>query len=112
MRGPAVVALLLLGCGAIKSAGGEVGGTAVEWIACPVGLIDCGHVYVCGDVEICINDDDSPQDFDAAEAKYGTCSPTERHEGICRWHCDKGPGCNALDSCFCPMTATTIPGEL
>jgi len=92
-----------IGCGAIKDAGGEVGGTLGDVIACPIGLFDCGHVYVCGGLELCIDDDNSEtDDLSAAEEIYGTCEPTHRHQGLCRWCAgpDCGRGCNALQGCF------------
>lgn len=107
---------LLAGCDACKSAAGTVGGTLTEWIACPTDLIDCGHVYVCvgvtNSVEICINDDgdDGDVQLGAAEAMYGTCSLTKRHQGLCKYCCPTveepcGAGCNALQSCWCRKDA-------
>lgn len=90
------------GCQETKSAAGWVGGTAAEYIACPVipGL-DCGHVFVCGAVEICVNDDDS-DDLAAAEDEFGACEPTPRHQGLCIW-CPSDTGCNAMHGCYgCP----------
>jgi hypothetical protein len=108
------MSLMMAGCGAIKSGAGEVGGTVAEWVACPTGLIDCGHVYMCeeaadnalGHVEICINDDatDGTAQFDAAELEYGACEPTPRHQGLCKWcsGADCGRGCNAFNGCYRP----------
>ena len=100
------------GCDTAKRVGGEVGGTAAEWIACPVipGL-DCGHVFVCatpaenalGQIELCIDDDNEDATALAdAEAIYGPCEPTPRHQGICVF-CPEERGCNAFNGCFgCP----------
>jgi hypothetical protein len=98
---------LSLGCAAIESAGGEV----AEFIACPTDLIDCGHVYECEQaadnelkhVEICIDDDDHPEDLDAAEVVYGACWPTPRHQGLCLFCCGPtcGRGANAFNGTFC-----------
>lgn len=102
--------LVLLSCQTVKDVGGEVGGTAAEWIACPTNLVDCGHVYWCdayadnelGHVEICINDDDDPDALASAEAEFGDCEPTPRHQGLCIW-CPSGAGCNAYNGCWgCP----------
>jgi hypothetical protein len=97
------IAVALSACGFAKDVGGEVGGNVAEVIACPVGLFDCGHVYVCGGLELCI-DDDNPDtdDLSAAESLYGSCEPTDRHQGICRWctGADCGRGCNAFQGCF------------
>ena len=100
------------GCDTAKRVGGEVGGTAAEWIACPTDLIDCGHVYQCasaadtpsGFVEICVNDDDAPEDLDAVEAMYGACELTPRHQGLCLFCCgpDCGRGGNAYNGTYCP----------
>lgn len=105
--GSVFVLLALAACSAVESAAGEVGGTAAEWIACPTDLIDCGHVYECaaladnalGHVEICIDDDDQPEDLDAAELEFGMCVPTPRHQGLCVW-CPSGVGCNAFNGCY------------
>jgi len=108
-----VVFVLLVSCTTVKKVGGEIGGTAAEWIACPTDLIDCGHVYMCeapanndlGHVEICVNDDDAPEDLDAVEAMYGDCELTPRHQGLCLYCC--GAGCgrggNAYDGTWCPI---------
>jgi hypothetical protein len=106
------IAVALSACGFAKDVGGEVGGTIGEVIACPVGLFDCGHVYVCdtpaenelGLVEICINDDDHPEDVESAEAMYGACEPTPRHQGLCWWQCGTGAhrGGNAFSGTWCP----------
>lgn len=114
MRAFALIAALSA-CSAVKSAGGEVGGHLAEWIACPTTLIDCGHVYMCeaaaenplGHVEICVDDDDHPEQLTDVEALYGACELTPRHEGLCLMHCNAGdgPGCNAFNGCYCP------PGE-
>lgn len=99
----AAALLLLLGCTTVRDAGGQV----AEWVACPTSLIDCGHVYVCatpadnelGVVEICVDVDDQPGDLDAAEAIYGACEPTPRHQGLCIW-CPAGAGANAFNGSF------------
>lgn len=107
----AAAALALLGCGAIKSGAGYVGGTLAEYTACPVGAVDCGHVFECtgtaadtpsGFVELCIDDDDHPDQLDAIEELYGACSPTPRHEGLCIYGCRPHKGCNAFSGCYCP----------
>lgn len=104
--------LALVACADVKMAAGTVGGTVAEYVACPVipGL-DCGHVFVCatpwdnplGLVELCIDDDNSAATALAdAEAVYGACEPTPRHQGICIY-CPSGGGCNAYNGCFgCP----------
>lgn len=99
------------GCQTAKSIGGEVGGAAAEWIACPTDLIDCGHVFMCaavadnalGHVEICVNDDDT-DDLVAVEALYGACELTPRHQGLCLFCCgpDCGRGGNAYSGTYCP----------
>jgi hypothetical protein len=103
-----------LGCTTAKQVGGEIGGTVADAIACPVGLFDCGHVYMCdtpadnelGLVEICINDDedDGTEQIESAEAMYGECEPTPRHQGLCRHCCgaDCGRGGNAFNGTWCP----------
>jgi hypothetical protein len=101
----ALVVFMMTGCSSVESAGGAV----TEFVACPVDLIDCGHVYLCeqpadnelGHVEVCIDDDTDGQ-LDAAERTYGACLPTPRHQGLCSYHCDSGKGCNALTGCYCP----------
>lgn len=109
----AVASLLIFAtaCHAVKSVGGEIGGHAAEWIACPTGILECGHVFMCegtprdnplGIVEICIDDDDHPEQLDAIESTYGMCSPTSRHEGLCWYGCKPHDGCNAYDGCYCP----------
>jgi hypothetical protein len=101
--------MMLAGCGAIKSAGGEVGGNVAEVVACPINLVNCGHVYLCEQsadnalehVEICVDDDD---ELAGAELLYGLCEPTPRHQGLCISCCgsDCGGGCNAFTGCYCP----------
>ena len=71
--------------------------------------LPCGHVYECdaaadnalGHIEICVA---QQQSLTAAEAVYGACAPTPRHEGLCWWCCGAGcgGGCNAYSGCFCP----------
>jgi hypothetical protein len=103
-----------VGCTLAKEVGGEVGGTIGEVIACPVGLFDCGHVYLfpespadneLGGVELCVDDDDHPEDLDAAELVYGPSEPTPRHQGLCKWCTgdDCGRGCNAFSGCWDPV---------
>lgn len=104
-----LLAIILCSC---RAAAEEVGGTVTEWIACPTNLFDCGHVYMCeaeadndlGHVEICINDDDDPTALESAEAMYGMCEPTPRHQGLCKWCCDGdcGRGVNAYNGNWCP----------
>lgn len=108
--------IALCGCdaikGAAKQAGGYVGGNLAEYTVCPLGVIECGHVFQCegtradtpsGYVEVCIDDDDQPEQLDEIETLYGDCSPTPRHQGLCNWHCDGGKGCNAFSGCWgCP----------
>lgn len=68
----------------------------------------CGHVYECGEVEMCALDS-TP--LEEVEAVHGTCVPTTRHEGLC-WHCcGEGctVGCNAYDGCFCPAPPPPPP---
>ncbi len=98
-----VVLALLTSCAECKHAAGTVGGTVAEYTACPLGVIECGHVFVCGDVEVCIDDDDHPEQFDSAEVKLGECVPTSRHQGLCLYCCgpDCGRGCNAFGGCWC-----------
>lgn len=102
-----VVLLALAGCGAydsardgVKQAAGWVGGTLAEYTICPLDVIDCGHVFECtgtradtpsGFVELCLNDDDEPEQLDEIEETYGMCSPTPRHQGLCSYCC--GPNC-------------------
>lgn len=98
--------LFLLACTEVRDAGGQV----AEWVACPTSLIDCGHVVMCqqgadndlGHVEVCIDDDDDPDALAKAEAQFGTCEPTPRHQGLCLFICppDTGAGCNAFGGCF------------
>jgi hypothetical protein len=98
------------GCQTAKDIGGSIGGAAAEWIACPTDLIDCGHVYMCaavadnalGHVEICVNDDDAPEQVAEVEAVYGACDLTPRHQGLCWYRCEEGHGCNAFAGCWCP----------
>ena len=107
-----VLAALLSACNTVKHVGGEVGGHVVQWIACPTDLIDCGHAYMCeaaadnelGHVEICVDDDDHPEQLADVEALYGACDLTPRHEGLCLMKCppDTGSGCNAFNGCWCP----------
>lgn len=110
----AVLCLALAACAETKQVAGTVGGTVAEFIACPVipGL-DCGHVFVCatpadnelGLIEICIDDDNDEKTALAdAEAVYGACEPTPRHQGLCIW-CPDGKGSNAFNGSFgCPVT--------
>lgn len=109
----ALAPLLLISCAQVKEVGGDIGGHAAEWIACPFDFIDCGHVYECaqvadnplGHVEICV-DDDGTQTVGDAEAVYGApCVPTPRHEGLCIWGCGADApsrGANAYNGEFCP----------
>lgn len=102
----------LFACAQVKEAGGEVGGHLAEWIACPTDLIDCGHVYMCeqaadnalGHIEICVDDDDHPEQLADVEAAYGACDLTPRHEGLCLYCCgaDCGRGGNAYNGTWCP----------
>lgn len=95
-----------------KDIGGEVGGHLVQWIACPTDLVDCGHVFMCeapadnelGHVEICVDDDDHPEQLADVEALYGACVPTPRHEGLCLFCCGPncGRGANAFNGTYCP----------
>jgi hypothetical protein len=106
------LAMSLVACQTVKDVGGEIGGTAAEWIACPTDIVPCGHVFQCygtaaatpsGYVEVCIDDDDQPEQVDGIEAAFGLCEPTPRHQGLCFWHCDGGRGCNAFSGCWgCP----------
>lgn len=88
----------------------NVAGHAVQWTACPTNLIDCGHVYMCdayadnelGHVELCVDDDDHPEQLEDVQALYGACIPTPRHEGLCVMKCHGESGCNALSGCYCP----------
>lgn len=111
-----VLVWVLGGCQWFKDAAGTVGGTIADYTICPADLssiIECGHVFQCegtvnpdphsnGYVEICIDDDDHPEQLDAIEMLYGMCSPTPRHQGLCDYHCDAGAGCNAFNGCYCP----------
>lgn len=103
---------LLLGC---KAAAGEVLGTVADYTVCPAdieSIIECGHVFQCaaaaetpsGHVEICIDDDDHPEQLDGIESLYGMCIPTPRHQGLCSYCCGEGcgRGCNAFSGCYCP----------
>lgn len=107
------VFLALASCGAydsaksgVKSVAGWVGGTIVEYSFCEIGLLDCGHVYVCGGLELCIDDGDEGV-FEQAEAELGECKPTERHQGICVDTCMEpsplpdGRGANAFHGAYC-----------
>lgn len=106
------VLLVLISCAQVRSAGGEVGGAVADALACPTGIVDCGHVYMCeevagnplGHVEVCVDDDadDGDEQLAAVEAHWGACEPTPRHQGLCLFHCDEGPGCNAYSGCWCP----------
>lgn len=104
--------IFLCACSFIKEAGGEVAGTIGEYTLCPIEAINCGHVFQCtgtmvdtpsGFVEICIDDDDQPEQLDSINSIYGDCSPTPRHEGLCSYCCGPscGRGCNAFSGCFC-----------
>jgi hypothetical protein len=105
------IAVALSACGFAKDVGGEVGGNVAEVLACPIGLFDCGKVFMCdtpaenelGLVEICVDHDDHPEDLDAVEAKYGACVPTPRHQGLCKFCCDDdcGRGANAFSGTWC-----------
>jgi hypothetical protein len=106
-----MVALVLSSCTLAKEAGGEVGGTVGELIACPLDLFDCGEVRLftapadndLGRIELCIDADDHPEDIDAAELVYGPSEPTPRHQGLCRFCCgdDCGRGGNAFSGTWC-----------
>jgi hypothetical protein len=112
------LAMSVMACQTIKDVGGEIGGTAAEWIACPTDLVDCGHVFLfeaiadnpLGHVELCVNDDDDPDALAAAEAVYGLAEPTPRHQGLCIWGCPpdapglpEGRGGNAYSGVWgCP----------
>lgn len=101
-----LAALALIALASCAKLAEDAGGEAAEAIVCPTDLINCGLVYVCeasagndlGHVEICVDDGD----LEAAEAVYGSCEPTPRHQGLCYYHCDGGRGCNAFNGCFCP----------
>lgn len=105
------LAVALVGCSAVKETGGEIGGTLAEWVACPVDLVDCAHVFKCeaqnenpsGHVELCIDDDDDEDALSRAEKRFGDCAPTPRHQGLCKYCCgdDCSSGCNAYNGCFC-----------
>jgi hypothetical protein len=112
----AVVAVVLSGCTTIEHEAGNVGGTLAELVACPTDLIDCGHVYLCaapadnplGHVEICVDDDDHPEQLADVEDVYGACVPTPRHEGLCIYCCGDGcgRGANAYSGTWCPDDGT------
>lgn len=105
----ALAPVLLISCQTAKKIGGEIGGNVAEVIACPIGLFECGHVWLCaapadnalGHIEICV-DDDSP--IADVEAVYGHCEPTPRHQGLCKVCCsgDCGRGGNAYSGTWCP----------
>lgn len=115
------LAAALSACGAYDSAksglkqiGGILGGEAAEYTLCPLGVIECGHVFQCygtaadtpsGHPELCIDDDDQPEQLDEIEALYGDCSPTPRHQGLCWYRCPGQHGCNSYSGCFCPEVA-------
>jgi hypothetical protein len=92
----------------------NTGGYVAELVACPTDLINCGKVYACfgtprdnplGVEEICIDEDDQPEQLDEIEERFGDCEPTPRHQGLCSYGCEKGhSGCNAYGSpaCWCP----------
>lgn len=106
------------GCGAydsakagVKKVGGIIGGEAAEYTLCPLDVIECGHVFQCegtradtpsGYIEICIDDDDHPEQLDAIESTYGECAPTPRHQGLCWYRCPGQHGCNSYNGCWCP----------
>jgi len=106
----------LAACAKVKHTEGTVGGTVAEYTICSLdieSIIECGHVFQCegtpsdtpsGFVEICIDDDDHPEQLDAIETTYGDCSPTPRHQGLCSYCCGPscGRGCNAFSGCWCP----------
>lgn len=83
-------------------------GTAEAYCAAHPEL-PCGHVFECdaeadnalGHVELCVLD---TLPLESAEAVYGSCHPTPRHEGLCWYCCGAGctAGCNAFNGCFCP----------
>lgn len=114
-----VAAYVMCGCGAydsaksgVKKVVGTIGGEAAEYTLCPLEVFECGHVFQCygtaaetpsGYIEICIDDDDRPEQLDEIESEYGECSPTPRHQGLCYYHCDSGRGCNAFSGCWCPV---------
>lgn len=108
----AALLVAVLGCSAVKGAAGEVGGTIAEYTACPLSIVNCGHVFECawpaatpsGIVEICIDDDDHPEHLDEIEALYRECWPTTRHQGLCLVICppDTGRGANAYSGAYCP----------
>ena len=75
----------------------------------------CGHVYLCkgtpadnklGFVEVCTLDTNELHagTLELAEAAFGMCEPTPRHQGLCWWGCAEGwVGANAYNGCFgCP----------
>ncbi len=103
---PFLVLLVFAGCNTVKHAAGDVGGTVAEYTVCPLGLIECGHVFQCeAGVEICIDDDDHPEQLDEIESTYGACAPTPRHQGLCSYCCGEncGRGCNAFSGCWCSL---------
>lgn len=112
LRALAVVLVIATGCDALVHAGATAGGTVADAIACPTGLVDCGHVYMCeasagnalGHVEVCVDDDGDGDELGRAEDLYGPCEPTPRHQGLCLMQCDPGDGrgCNAFNGCLCP----------
>jgi hypothetical protein len=65
-------------------------------------------VYEChveaADLELCFDSGPDALEAELVIAYRGpaACVPTERHLGPCRYHCDGGSGCNALNGCFCP----------
>ena len=57
-----------------------------------------------GIVELCLDDDDHPEQLAEIEALYRECWPTTRHQGLCRPCCgdDCGRGANAYSGTYCP----------
>ncbi len=70
--------------------------------------LHCGEVWMCeapeenelGHKEFCLL---TGADKGPMEAEHGACEPTPRHPGPCIHCCGTmcGPGCNALNGCYC-----------
>ena len=105
----ALIPLLLAGCTTVVDAVVEpedLADTAEAYCKANPHL-PCGHVYECGDAEVCVL---GPwREVPDVEAALGaTCEKTERHVGLCWYCCGEGctAGCNAISGCFCPEGTT------
>lgn len=110
-----ILLLLLVACGSVKDAAGDVG-VGLEPLCGAIGLT-CGTVFMCDgtapdgsawSAELCWVDDSSTELVSSlTDLGYGgtKCWPTPRGGSLgwpCIYSCTPHRGCNAYNGCWCP----------